>query len=77
MSGRRTALVTDNDSASGGASSPLSGDSNDTLNKMNENGNANAEIAVPETRDGFFDYRDEKTLRSVCCKSVFFGAVPD
>ena len=72
MTERRRALVADSVSASDATSSPMSRDSSvDTLNKLNDNGNHG--IPIPEARDGFFDYREEKTLRSVCYR-VFFGS---
>lgn len=52
--------------------SPLSRDSSsDTLNRMSGGPStmtrdpSSPGIRIPETRDGFFDYRDEKALRSV------------
>jgi len=72
MSERRKALIADSFSASDATSSPMSRNSSvDTLNKLNDNGNQGG-IPIPEARDGFFDYRDEKTLRSVCYQ-VFLG----
>lgn len=69
MSERRRALTGRGASTSDARSSPLSRDSSsDTLDKLNYS--SSHEIPIPEARDGFFDYRDEKTLRSVCCKHI-------
>jgi hypothetical protein len=69
MSERARALAVRGTLASDATLSPLSRDSSsDTLNKLNDPGSP--EVPVPEARDGFFDYRDEKTLRSVGCKQI-------
>ena len=62
-------LIAQGTSASDATSSPLSREpSSDASNRFNDPGGH--EIPVPEARDGFFDYRDEKTLRSVCCRTI-------
>lgn len=66
MSERKKALTGDLPASS----SPLSRDSStDTLNRVLSSGSADPAspgISAPAVRDGFFDYSDEKTLRSVC-----------
>lgn len=65
MSGRKKALTSDPQLPS----SPLSRNSStDTLNRVVAQGSSNPAspgISAPVVRDGFFDYSDEKSLRSV------------